>query len=324
MPQGIIGLGIWCVDTTYKIHRLPERGKLEPIIESFQCVGGGPSNVLTDLNALGFKYPMIAMGSIGADANASFIKKHCQKHQIQTQFLIVSKSVPTSHVVCMYEKQKERTFLYFAGANNLLDTHHFKLNKLKNRPKILYVGYITLLGKLDQFSNKRTRLQIILKQAKKNNIITVVDLASNKDPQFQKIVFSSLPYIDYLLLNEIEAQLLFKESIINSKKNLNKKKLIGLSKKIFKKGILKALIIHSPDESLYISLNESIHTKSKKIAKSKIVNSVGAGDAFCAGFIYGIYENWNMKTTLLKAHAAGAAMMKVDASSGKLPNIKKL
>ena len=97
-----------------------------------------------------------------------------------------------------------------------------------------------------------------------------------------------------------------------------------MSKKFFKKGILKALIIHSPDESLYISLNESIHTKSKKIAKSKIVNSVGAGDAFCAGFIYGIYENWNMKTTLLKAHAAGAAMMKVDASSGKLPNIKKL
>jgi sugar/nucleoside kinase (ribokinase family) len=133
-----------------------------------------------------------------------------------------------------------------------------------------------------------------------------------------------LPYIDYLLLNEIEAQLLFKESIINSKKNLNKKKLIGLSKKIFKKGILKALIIHSPDESLYISPNENIHTKSKKIAKSKIVNSVGAGDAFCAGFIYGIYENWNMKTTLSKAHAAGAAMMKVDASSGKLPNIKNL
>ena len=84
MPQGIIGLGIWCVDTTYKIQQLPERGKLEPIIESFQCVGGGPSNVLTDLNSLGFKYPMIAMGSIGSDTNGSFIKKHCQKHQIQS------------------------------------------------------------------------------------------------------------------------------------------------------------------------------------------------------------------------------------------------
>ena len=50
----------------------------------------------------------------------------------------------------------------------------------------------------------------------------------------------------------------------------------------------------------------------------------GAGDAFCAGFIYGIHENWDLKRTLSKAHAAGTAMMKVDASSGKLMNINKL
>ena len=87
MPKGIIGLGMWCVDTTYKINTLPQRGKLEPIIESFQCVGGGPSNVLSDLYSLGFKYPMIAMGSIGVDENASYIKKHCRKNKIDTKFL---------------------------------------------------------------------------------------------------------------------------------------------------------------------------------------------------------------------------------------------
>ena len=75
MPKGIIGLGMWCVDTTYKINTLPQRGKLEPIIESFQCVGGGPSNVLSDLYSLGFKYPMIAMGSIGVDEKCELYKK---------------------------------------------------------------------------------------------------------------------------------------------------------------------------------------------------------------------------------------------------------
>ena len=62
----------------------------------------------------------------------------------------------------------------------------------------------------------------------------------------------------------------------------------------------------------------------KKLPKGKIINSVGAGDAFCAGFIYGVHENWDLKTILFKAHAAGTAMMRVDASSGKLPNINKL
>ena len=58
--------------------------------------------------------------------------------------------------------------------------------------------------------------------------------------------------------------------------------------------------------------------------KRKIINSVGAGDAFCAAFIYGIHESWDIKKTLKKAHAAGSTMMKVDSSSGNLPNIQKL
>ena len=252
MNKGVIGLGIWCVDTTYKISELPERGKLEPILDSFQCVGGGPSNVLTDLSSLGFNYPMIAMGSIGLDGNASIIKNHLKKNNIQINYLISSKTIPTSQTVCMIEKKNERTFLYYPGANNLLDTKHFRLNKLKKKPKILYIGYLSLLGKLDSFDGKQTRLCKVLKQSRKKNLINILDLASNNIPNFQKIIFSALPFTDYLLLNEIEAQLLFKRSIIDSKKRLKKNLLIKLSKSIFQKGLQRAIVIHSPHESLYI------------------------------------------------------------------------
>ena len=67
----------------------------------------------------------------------------------------------------MIEQQKERTFLYHPGANKLLDIKHFKLNKLKKKPKLLYVGYVTLLGKLDKFKEKETRLNKVLKEQKK-------------------------------------------------------------------------------------------------------------------------------------------------------------
>ena len=72
MQKGVIGLGIWCVDTTYKINKLPERGKLESIIDSYQCVGGGPSNVLTNLSSLGFKSNLIA-SSLTSICIAEFI-----------------------------------------------------------------------------------------------------------------------------------------------------------------------------------------------------------------------------------------------------------
>ena len=324
MNKGVIGLGIWCVDTTYKISELPERGKLEPILDSFQCVGGGPSNVLTNLNSLGFNHPLIAMGLLGKDANALIIKKHCKKNNIQINNFIISSTTPTSQVVCMSEEQKERTFLYYSGANELLDTKHFRLNKLKKKPKILYVGYLSLLGKLDSFDRKQTRLCKVLKQSRKKNLINILDLASNNIPNFQKIIFSALPFTDYLLLNEIEAQLLFKRSIIDSKRRLKKNLLIKLSKNVFQKGLQRAIVIHSPLESLYISKKDFYHSESPKIQKKHIKNAVGAGDAFCAGFIYGVHENWAIEDTLKKSHAAGSAMMKIDSSSGNLPNIKKL
>ena len=105
----------------------------------------------------------------------------------------------------------------------------------------MYVGYLSLLGKLDYFDEKETRLCKVLKEARKKNLINIIDLVSNNDPQFQKIIFSALPYTDYLLLNEIEAQLLFKESILNVKYQLNKNLIIKLSKKIFQKGLTKSL-----------------------------------------------------------------------------------
>ena len=324
MNKGVIGLGMWCVDTTYKINELPERGKLEPILDSFQCVGGGPSNVLTDLSSLGFNYPMIAMGSIGLDGNASIIKNHLKKNNIQINYLISSKTVPTSQTVCMSEKKNERTFLYYPGANNLLDTKHFKIDDLKSKPKILYIGYLTLLGKLDRFNYNKTRLNIVLEKAKKKNLITVLDLVSNKTSHFQKIVYSALPFTDYLLLNEIEAQLLFKKSIKKNDNYLNIKLILQLTKKIFKKGLLKGLIIHNSKESVCVLKDQTHNIKSKIIPQQKIKNAVGAGDAFCAAFIYGIHENWNIEKILKKAHAAGTAMMKIDASSGYLPDIKKL
>ncbi len=324
MNKGVIGLGMWCVDTTYKINELPERGKLEPILDSFQCVGGGPSNVLTDLSSLGFNYPMIAMGSIGLDGNASIIKDHLKKNNIQINYLISSKTVPTSQTVCMSEKKNERTFLYYPGANNLLDTKHFKIDDLKSKPKILYIGYLTLLGKLDRFNYNKTRLNIVLEKAKKKNLITVLDLVSNKTSHFQKIVYSALPFTDYLLLNEIEAQLLFKKSIKKYDNYLNIKLILQLTKKIFKKGLLKGLIIHNSKESVCVLKDQTHNIKSKIIPQQKIKNAVGAGDAFCAAFIYGIHENWNIEKILKKAHAAGTAMMKIDASSGYLPDIKKL
>ena len=84
----------------------------------------------------------------------------------QSKFLLL---IP---FVCLKNKKKE-LFLYYPGANRFIDKKHFKINQLKTAPKVLYVGYITLLGKLDKFDvDKKTRLIKSFKKAKSKNVIT--------------------------------------------------------------------------------------------------------------------------------------------------------
>ena len=82
MKKGIIAAGIWCVDFSYKIKNWPSEGKTSIIEKKIDGAGGGPSNVLTNLEYLGFKYPKIALGCIGKDKEAEIIKKHNKKNNI--------------------------------------------------------------------------------------------------------------------------------------------------------------------------------------------------------------------------------------------------
>ena len=54
---------------------------------------------------------------------------------------------------------------------------------------------------------------------------------------------------------------------------------------------------------------------SLKIPKELIKGSVGAGDAFCAGALYGLYNNYTDDETLLFAAAAAATSLFADNST---------
>ena len=78
-----------------------------------------------------------------------------------------------------------------------------------------------------------------------------------------------MPFTDYLLLNEIEAEILFNKKIYDLNKNLIKKLLTKLISKVFQKGLIRGVVIHSPTESLYFDrskksiLNQRFYQKAE-------------------------------------------------------------
>ena len=323
--EGIIAAGIWCVDVSFKIQNWPLEGKTSIIKKKINGVGGGPSNVLTNLEYLGFQYPKIALGCIGRDTEAEIIKKHNKKNNIISKYFTILKKVKTSYTLVMSEGGGERTFFHYSGTNEYLNSKNIKLSSIKKiNPKIFYVGYLTFLGQLDTFDkNKETKLCAVLKKSHKMGMLNCLDLASYDHIHFKNIVKSASKYCDYLFLNELEAELATGIKIVIKNKFVKKNADLA-TKKLLLNGIKKAVVLHSPEYTLWQSKNKSYWNRSKLLKKKEIVSKVGAGDAFCAACIFGIHENWEVEKILKKAHLAASSILKTEYSSGNIPKIRNL
>jgi len=61
-----------------------------------------------------------------------------------------------------------------------------------------------------------------------------------------------------------------------------------------------------------------------ELPKGYIKRAVGAGDAFCAGIRYEIYENWEAKKSALLGACATATSLSGEDSSSGLKNLKEV
>jgi hypothetical protein len=170
--------------------------------------------------------------------------------------------------------------------------------------KMLHLGYFLLLDKVDSGDGIR-----ILKAAKENGIETSIDLVSENSDRYS-IVIPALPYTDYLIINEVEASNL--TGIEPTNENLEK-----ISEKIMALGVKKKVIIHKPDVSSALSKEGFTLVPSYEISKDEIKGTTGAGDAFCAGALIGIYDNLSDKEILEFASAvAMVSLFAPDATGG--------
>jgi sugar/nucleoside kinase (ribokinase family) len=97
--------------------------------------------------------------------------------------------------------------------------------------------------------------------------------------------------LHYLIVNEIEAGALV--GIEPNSENLTE-----IAVKLKNLGVIERVIIHTPVEAICASNSGVTKVKSYKLPKNFIVGTTGAGDAFCAGALYGIYQDKTDKDIL--------------------------
>ena len=163
---------------------------------------------------------------------------------------------------------------------------------------------VWLLDKMDAGDGEK-----VLKKAKEVGIQTSIDLVSENSDRYKQVL-PCLQYTDNLIINEVEAGKMV--DIEPTNENLEK-----IARALKGYGVKERVIIHTPSISVCLSESGFTYLPSYQLSDDFIVGTTGAGDAFCAGCLIGIYRNYSDEEILaFGSRAATAALSSADAISG--------
>lgn len=313
--------GNFIVDMVKLIDTWPTQDSLCNILGESKSNGGGPYNVLKNLSKLDAQLPLQALGCIGKDALGEYILQDCKAQQIDTALLMQTTQAPTSYTdVMTVQSDGRRTFFHNRGANAWLEPNHFELHRSK--AKIFHLAYLMLLDRLDaQISDTHTGASEVLRWASDLQFITSADVVSENSGHFSEVVSKALPYLDFLFVNEYEASKITGLYTTDDQGNADKDLCAKACEALLDMGVRKWVVLHFPHGAIAFSKErEYLYQPSLKVSTAAIKGTVGAGDAFATGVLYGVHEGFSMqKSLLLGVCTAASCLFESTCSDGILP-----
>jgi sugar/nucleoside kinase (ribokinase family) len=319
--KGITAGGNWIVDRIKTVDCLPSRGMLANIHGETRSPGGAPANVLANLARLEAPFHLGGIGVIGSDADGQFILDRFRQYGVDLSGMVQVPQAVTSYTDVMSEETTgNRTFFHHRGANALFGPEHIPLDKLSCR--IFHLGYLLLLDTMDKPDpDYGTVAARTLHAIQQRGIKTSLDVVSEEGDRFQTIVPPALKYVDYLILNEIETGRIVGRPIRRADGTLDVAQLQEAVEALHGLGRMELVVVHMPEGTYLQDRHGKRHSAgSLELPKNFIVSSVGAGDAFCTGMLYGLHERWDYtRATELANGCAAASLSAAGASDGVRP-----
>ena len=301
MKNGIAVAGSILVDKINEISAYPQAGELTQIKSVQKSVGGCVPNVAIDLKRICPDLTVKAVGKIGSDENGEYVLQTFAQNGVDAANVSVGVA-PTSFTEVMSITGGQRTFFTYAGASAEFGAGDVDFNALQ--VEMLHLGYFLLLDKIDNGDGLE-----LLKKAKANGVKTSIDLVSENSDRYA-LVLPCLPYVDNLIINEVEASGL--TGLAPTQENL-----VKMAQKLKAYGVKERVIIHTPEVGVCVSEDGVQCVPAYALPANFIVGTTGAGDAFCAGALIGIYQGKTDEEILSFASgAAVAALSSADATSG--------
>lgn len=301
--KSVICLGIMVADVVGRpLRAVPDPGRLVLVEEMGLYTGGCAVNAATALSRLGL--PVEVVGKVGGDPFGDYLINTLTKRGIGIKGVTRDQILGTSATMVMVDNEGERRFVHYIGANANLTLDDIDTNLLDNAAILHVAGSLVLPG-IDGAPTAE-----LLKIAKQKGVITFLDTVWDDTGRWKELLKPCLPEIDYFVPSLPEAQ------AITGYQNPNE-----AARSLLESGVGTVGLKMGSDGALVMDREgKQIHLSAYEV---NVIDATGAGDAFAAGFIAGVYNGWPLEKTGQFANAVGALCVTGIGASGGVSSLEE-
>lgn len=325
MKPKIIIAGSIIVDKIVTIDSYPEKNMCSKILHETRNAGGCVCNTACDLAIIDNDLPVYASAFVGNDDDGDFAIAEMNRYGVDTSLVKRNNDTFTSHAIVLSDGGS-RTFLSSVGTNAYYSIEDV-LSIDFNKGDYFHMGYLSLLDNMDSKDEEYgTKAARTLFELQKRGVKTSIDMVSNDDGKIGKIAKCSLKYCDNVIINEIEGGFIAGLSPYKDGELCNEN-VYEILKTIKNCGVKDKVIIHSANRAFCLDNEGCIYIDSIKHPKGWIKSTTGAGDAFCAGALYGLCHGYSPEQILNFANCTATYSLSAgDSISGmkQLSEINKM
>lgn len=296
MAFDLVTIGCVCADVKAQpVDQLPARGTLG-LVPSLEMTMGGLAGVTAAVfSRLGGKTAFA--GCLGNDPFGNFIIEAFHEVGVNTQGIRRVDDYKTAATVVLIDSHGERTFLHHVGTVGIVseDDIDFELAK---RTKVFHWGGPGLTTKLHGKPIAR-----VFKKVQAMGVKTSIDTCFDGSNTWLPLMEEALHHTDILCTSMSEAPHYTGKS--DPEAILDFFTGYGVEHILLKMGEA-GMMVRDKNETL-----------SFKAHNVPVVDSTGAGDAACAGFIYGLIHQWPLARCGALANAVGALTVQTTGTAGK-------
>jgi sugar/nucleoside kinase (ribokinase family) len=314
--KGVLCGGCWLVDHNNAISHWPQQETLTQIVSS-EHQGGGPAhNLAIDLTRLAPGFPVWGTGVLGDDDAGRFLLNSCAERGIDHSALHILAGARTSHTDVMTVKSTgKRTFFHHQGANALLSPEHFDFTACPAR--ILHLGAPGIHATMDApYQGEANGWVDVLRRAQAAGLYTNLEMISGTPEEIRRLVLPCLAHLDSLIVNDFEAGVLSGIDLLGESET-SAQAARQAAQALLALGPMRLVVIHFPGGCVAATrAGEVLAKPSLNVPPEAITGANGAGDAFAAGVLYGIHEDWPLDDSLnLGLCAAASALRSVSTTA---------